>query len=105
MRCVICGRVIPGTESRLPEEDGDCEGCQDEFQAWLAVVNEKGVRLYTDAQAFSMAKAAHHEREIGKFVAKKDAMVAAAKAAGKYQEPAPIKTVDEIATEWAEALK
>lgn len=105
MRCLICGRVVSGTEERLPEEDGDCEGCHDEFKAALAAVDEKGVRLYTNAQAFSRAKAGHHEREIAKFVAKKDAMVEAAKAAGKYKEPEPIKTADEIATEWAEALK
>lgn len=94
MRCLVCGRVIAGTGSRLPAEKGDCEGCQDEFKAALAATKPDGSRQYDNEQAFALARANHYAREGAKFDAIQAKNAAQVSAAGK-----------KVADDWAEALK
>jgi len=108
-RCEACGRppqseLDSGKESLLPREVA-CQGCYAEIAADKAVLDAKGARIYTDAQAVARARANHGKREQAAF----DALMTKRlqnNIAGKHADNATLSlqgTVGEIATAKANA--
>lgn len=61
MRCPICGR--PDNDAELIPREVKCGGCIGDLKGFLAAVDAKGARLYSNEQAVAEAVKKHRARE------------------------------------------